>query len=323
MKKIYKVGWSKITPRGGLLIIVKENEDRSVDLTCSICSEDKELFPQPFNIKAPSDLKTRCPCACAKVYRWSEYQRAIQIERECEKRGYVFKGFKDTFRGNKTYIKLYNPSTGNLWDGCNIANFLNNKRGDPVEGRKTLVESRALSVEDRIKQVEEILKREGIPQKIEIRLECERRSFSKFIWVCKRGHETISTFNNFINHNTRCKECHHITNIFTGFVEGIYETKRYEDDYIYILRIKNSEESFYKIGRSFCPERRAIDIRSSLPKSYMVDILYLEKHKHEDCVKREKELLGSTLDKYYLPQTKFAGHTEARELFNIEDVTMT
>ncbi|MCP3683628.1 MAG: hypothetical protein GY861_13155 [bacterium] len=186
MRKVYKVGWSKITPKGAVLTIIKENTDSSVDLHCSACNEDEELFPQPFNVKSPSDLKSRCPCACARNYQWSEYQRTIQIERMCESRGYIFKGFKGSFNGNKTYIKLYNPVTGNNWEGCNIPNFLNNRRGDPVVGRKSLVEARALSIEDRVKQVEGILKTEGIQQEVELKSECKQRSFSKFAWVCKK-----------------------------------------------------------------------------------------------------------------------------------------
>ncbi|MCP3683627.1 MAG: hypothetical protein GY861_13150 [bacterium] len=124
-----------------------------------------------------------------------------------------------------------------------------------------------------------------------------------------------------MNHNTRCKICYHLTNSFSGFVDGIYEAKRCEDDYLYILRIENTEESFYKIGRSFCPERRVIDIKSSLPKSYTVGIIYLEKHNHEDCVVRERKLLNFSLDKHYIPKVTFQGYTEAREVFDIKDVT--
>lgn len=321
MIRIYKKGWTKTTPRGGTLTITRIREDKSADLVCSICHSDKELFPEDLNLKVPTELKTKCPCACAKNYRWNEAQRVVHLKRECKKRGYIFKGFKEEFQGNKTYIVLYNPVTDNEWDTCNIANFLNNGRGDPAEAIGKRGDARRIDIKERILKVESILKDENIPQRVKVLTDTSYTSYNKFQWVCKRGHLIKSTFNNFINHGTRCKTCYHLTNSFSGFVTNVYEDKRKDDDYLYILKIESPDETFYKIGRSFNPERRKIDISSDLPKNYKVYLLYLEKHSHEMCVERERRLLKITEDSHYLPKEFFNGYTEARKPFNLEEIT--
>ncbi|HDG1611393.1 TPA: GIY-YIG nuclease family protein [Vibrio cholerae] len=321
MKREYKVGWKRLTSCGATLEIVRENED-NLFIVCSRCHSDFELFPYPI-VKPKTHirkLKSKDPCGCVRSYAWSEAQRVIQIQRVCKNLGYIFHGFVGKFSGNKTYLDLENPETGNRWGSCNIANFLNNGRGDPIIGRQITTKARAISIEDRLQHVEEILKEEGIPQEITINTISKRgRSYTSFDWVCAQGHKRVSTFNNFINHNQRCGDCHHIDNNFSGFVGGVYTGRLDDNDFIYILGLENNEESFIKIGRSFNVDRRLIDIKTSA-KSYKVSLLYLEKGNHSEIVERESYLLNKTKHLHHMPTNKFDGWSECRVNVLLEEI---
>lgn len=62
----------------------------------------------------------------------------MRIQRECNKRGYIFLGFNGDYKGGKTYLKLYNPETDNEWDTATVQGLLGGV-GDPsihVSGNK-------------------------------------------------------------------------------------------------------------------------------------------------------------------------------------------
>lgn len=321
MQRVYKVGWKRITGKGGVLEIVAEDND-NLYLVCSRCHEDSELFPLPITKpkRQASDLKTRVPCSCSNTYVWTEDQRRIQILRLCADIGYIFHGFVGKFKGNKTYLDLENPETGNRWDSCCLSNFLNNGRRDPsdVEYRKL----KEVSLTDRVDTVERILRNEGIPQKITIHaLSDIKMSYTSFNWVCIRGHRRVSTFNNFINHNQRCGDCHRINNSFSGFVNGVYEGRTYDNDFLYILRFEGVNETFIKIGRTFNLERRMVDTRSAA-KGYSVSLIYLEQNLHFQIVERESYLLNKTKHLHYMPKNRFEGWSECRSVIPLEDIVI-
>ena len=111
----------------------KNSRSRGFVVECSFCSKDKELWPSGSIhglIKQVSGNNTYL-CGCSRNVHWTEIQQILRIKRECNKRGYVFKGFSEDFKGSLTKIILYNPQTQRLWDTTNIHNFLQGK-GDYV-----------------------------------------------------------------------------------------------------------------------------------------------------------------------------------------------
>lgn len=131
------IGTEFVTPKGGILKVTesfKTDTDRKLYiLECSVCSEDKELFPYGSIVKDKAGLlKGSVSCGCSKSPKWKDWQWIIKIKRECGIRGYIFHGFAEEFHGNTTKLDLENPRTGNRWKNCHIANFFNGK-GDPLD----------------------------------------------------------------------------------------------------------------------------------------------------------------------------------------------
>ena len=133
------IGTKFPTPKGGIITVIGvDDNDSNVNVKfiveCSICSKDKELFPDNLLITKSHLIGGSCPCGCPKIPKWDERQYKVIIKRVCDERGYIFKGFAESFRGGKTKLKLYNPTTGNEWCSTDARGIIT-KRGDPVEGR--------------------------------------------------------------------------------------------------------------------------------------------------------------------------------------------
>lgn len=132
------IGVQFTTPKGGILTAKQINtkgKDPRYICECSLCSEDKELFPYGSIVGSRSRLiNGGCPCGCGRNPRWSEEQNIVRVTRKCKERGYTFHGWYGEYKGSrKTYLDLYNPETNNRWKTATIDNFLRGM-GDPLEG---------------------------------------------------------------------------------------------------------------------------------------------------------------------------------------------
>ena len=142
------IGSTFTTPSGGVLNVVgklPKIKGKIVKYTveCSLCSEDKELFPETFSVVKGSLAAGSVPCGCATNYRWSKEQNIIRIKRECDKREYKFLGFYGKYKGLSTKLKLYNPVTNNNWHTTSINNLLRG-RGDPMQKGINIKSARTL-----------------------------------------------------------------------------------------------------------------------------------------------------------------------------------
>lgn len=126
-------------------------------------------------------------------------------------------------------------------------------------------------------------------------------AFSKFDWVCNKGHTCSTGTSNFIHMNQRCKTC--AENDW-----GLYKHKSEDEDTLYLLKFKSSEECFYKVGRTFKTKDRFSYFRGF----YGVDILNTITDTHRTILDKErylKQLLTSE-GYHYTPHTSFDGHQE-------------
>lgn len=140
------VGSTFPTPKGGVLTVVGVSSEKGrrhalFIYECSICSKDKELFPDCFKDTKYNTIRGQSSCGCSKNL-WTEYQNKIRVRRECNKRGYIFHGWAEDYQRNNTKLDLENKTTGNRWSTTSLNNLLRG-RGDPVEGR-----SRAFKEDD-------------------------------------------------------------------------------------------------------------------------------------------------------------------------------
>lgn len=79
-------------------------------VSCDTCSNDKELYPYGvFKIVKSSLKKGQCCCGCSSRQK-TEYEQKIFLTRECEKRGYIFKGFTEGYNGVSTEFTFLCPT---------------------------------------------------------------------------------------------------------------------------------------------------------------------------------------------------------------------
>ena len=137
------VGTEIKTPAGGTLTVIavssrKREYTKLYQLRCSICSEDKELYPVLFETTKGCLTRGRIPCGCAKSHGWSERQYRIRIKRECLNRGDKdFLDFVGAWDGNKTKLKLKCLIDGNVWETTSIADFFKGRGCPSCKGEVT------------------------------------------------------------------------------------------------------------------------------------------------------------------------------------------
>lgn len=148
-------------------------------------------------------------------------------------------------------------------------------------------------------------------------------AFSKFNWVCSKGHPCSTEISNFIHLNHRCRIC--AENLW-----GFYQGRTTDTDTLYLLMFKNNEEVFYKIGRTFKTKDRFDYFR----KFYNIDVISLLEDTHIAVHTREyyfKKLLSS-VGLHYTPNIEFHGslsecftpeilnHPEIISTFNLQEL---
>uniref|UniRef100_A0AB39AJB5 Homing endonuclease n=1 Tax=Vibrio phage P018-4 TaxID=3229728 RepID=A0AB39AJB5_9CAUD len=84
------VGTQFQTPKGGVLTVTgvagKNGKIAVFSLECSVCSKDKELFPDVFISTKGHLMKDQVPCGCAKSPKWTPKQDLILTNRLLEEK---------------------------------------------------------------------------------------------------------------------------------------------------------------------------------------------------------------------------------------------
>lgn len=356
------------TPKGGVLTVVEKlpkikGKNVKYLCECSICSEDKELFPELFeahkgHLVGSLSNKPSVPCGCS-YYKWSKKQYKIRIIRECKVRDYEFLGFLE-WRDANTMLRLRCLKDGNVWDTTKISNFFAGngcsvcaKLSTGAAHKLTDYEStlvfmgsgkfldgtifkrceRTNNVGHHVyfdmicplcsydKYVEEGLcsgvftshgssLREGMlpcrcqrgycftreQYEFDIKVVCKEEGltflgwigdyegvYSKFLWVCSKGHLCSDTIVGSFLGGTRCMECHKLRR---GNGNGYYEDRKYEQDYLYTMDF----DTPYKVGRTFEVKERINRLKSKAALPHKPKLLQLYTATHEVVYDTEQEI---------------------------------
>lgn len=117
----FKKEW--VGRKSGNLEVIGE-EGKKLIVTCSVCSKDKELFPQPLKILKHSFNKGCVPCGCSKSPSKTKEQYAILCQRKADTLdGLTFIGFRDQDVRYSTKVIL-NCSRHGMWDTSRVEGFL-------------------------------------------------------------------------------------------------------------------------------------------------------------------------------------------------------
>ncbi|ATI18275.1 hypothetical protein [Aeromonas phage AS-sw] len=116
MKKDNFVGMEFPTHKGGVLRVIGVHETvnrvKKYHVECSICSKDKELFPDLFSCTKILLTKGGMPCMCSHKPMVSEEQRMLIVSRVCNSSGYKFIGFVDGYKTSESLLRYVCPSHG-------------------------------------------------------------------------------------------------------------------------------------------------------------------------------------------------------------------
>ncbi|AUR92154.1 hypothetical protein NVP1170O_041 [Vibrio phage 1.170.O._10N.261.52.C3] len=128
------IGREYITTSGNTLTVIGVTKEKGslsrLVCECSVCSEDKELFPTgSINITTNGIKRGGTPCGCTKSPRWTSEQNIIRLSRLCEELGFNLIHYPVPLR-TSSVVKIFNPVTGNQWQPT-LNNILKYKR-DPV-----------------------------------------------------------------------------------------------------------------------------------------------------------------------------------------------
>lgn len=178
----------------------KQGSITTFKVTCEVCSQDKELFPEGYFITTKGNLeKGQLSCGCSKKHNWKEWQYLILARRAGEGR-FIVHGFAEKFHGVKTKLNCTC-----LIDNCkwtpSINNILNNKYGCPLcVGKYRPTEQEAL---DKCKQICEDSNYEflGFTDGYKNALT------TRFKYLCPMHGVQEVSYNNFVNVGNRCLLC--------------------------------------------------------------------------------------------------------------------
>ena len=129
--KSYIKNFKKLTEKGSIITVTglshrDKNKNPYLIIECSMCSKDKELFPEPLIIRKSHLDKGSLPCVCApKSPKLSWTQFEILIKRRCKELGYNYRGVSTIGKTHSTTkILLHNPKTSNTWGTTKVSAFL-------------------------------------------------------------------------------------------------------------------------------------------------------------------------------------------------------
>lgn len=121
------IGYRFQTRKNSVIRVTKRSSTKlkKYEIHCSICSNDKELFPLPLEMERYHLLRGKVPCECSRSPKLKEFQHRIKCKRKSERERLQFKGFIEPFKGRDTKIVLFCPLHGHEFNPT-IKSFLSN-----------------------------------------------------------------------------------------------------------------------------------------------------------------------------------------------------
>lgn len=123
------IGTQFETPKGSILTVVgicknRANGAKVYQVECSICSNDKEMYPFPFVILKGNLKGGSTPCGCAKAPKFSPAQMQIRLTRLCKQYGLSFVKFNEPYTKLENYFTFTCPEHGEQTN--RVYNFIYN-----------------------------------------------------------------------------------------------------------------------------------------------------------------------------------------------------
>lgn len=135
LNSLETTSWSKTEPVFGidnqLKVIGKIPKSEHYVLSCSVCTEDSELYGEGlFRATKAKLLSGQVPCGCSKSPTWEQHQLHTLAGRVCDSLGIEFVGTLPPFRGLNSKAKLCCDEHGS-WESTTLNSLLYNRVGCP------------------------------------------------------------------------------------------------------------------------------------------------------------------------------------------------
>lgn len=226
------------TPTGSILtvnhIVGKQQRRKLYDVSCSVCSIDKELYPDGFKLSKPDLTRGRIPCGCSKKPQLSEQQYTIIVKRICKEKNYKFIEFLGGYKNKNTKVVYECPYHG-IQDTTSYDNFANKYNGCRKCAHHELIESKRNK--DYITNVLGICQTENY-EFIGYQNGYKNKN-SKFDYICKTHNQSFNvSYDSFVNAGCRATCCN---SNYGGF-------KRDKPAILYVVKWSNKSRSWIKFG---------------------------------------------------------------------------
>lgn len=234
-----------LMPQGNTLTVVRElglvHSHRHYVYECSICSKDKELWPEGSIFSSLQRVKEgSAPCGCSRRPLWTEHQYYIRAKRSAESKGLVFVGWAGNFSKQETRavvkcqvhgpIEILLKSLIHHSSVCRRCHFSTSTRQTTLEMLKTRAEFTGV-------EVVELPERLSLSAKLCLR--CPRHG----VWQTRVGV--------FVDMGCGCPAC------------GVTGFRQDKEAWLYALRSECG--GYLKVGISNAPSKRFSQLAATTP----------------------------------------------------------
>lgn len=180
----------------------KRNGELMYEMECSICSPDKELYPDGFCMVSRDILKGINPCGCSVRSKLSMEQRFIILNRVCIEHGYELIGFCGDYNGVTTKVKYICPIHGEIQ--TTYHNLVTRKSSCKLCSMKKLSDSSRCV--DPINQIQSVCKEKDGISFVRIVGKYKNQS-TKVIMKCDIHGEYKTSFVSVVHAKSGCPKC--------------------------------------------------------------------------------------------------------------------
>lgn len=268
-------------------------------VTCKICSQDPELFPEGYFLSTKGNLeKGKLPCGCSKTPKWKEYHHIVRLNRAVKNKSFVVHGFAEEFHGQKTRVNCECLIDGYKWTPT-ISSIVNGNRGcQKCAGKYKPTEQEAFNECEKI-CLENNYKAVSFPNGY-------KNKYSKFKYICLFHGEQIVVYEKWVKEGTRCPGCYC----------GGYNPNKHGA--FYVVKWTHENHLFLKFGIT----NRDVNVRikeQSDVTNYKPEFLFVANFNDGSIpLNIESRIKSSNLNRNIISKELFAdGFTET---INIEDL---
>ncbi|ATI17852.1 hypothetical protein [Aeromonas phage AS-yj] len=261
------IGQTFPTPKGGVLTVVgiadrKSGTHKLYKLTCSICHEDKELFPELFESTKGNLVTGRAPCGCSNRTNWKPFQIEVIVGRLCKEMGYEYVGFPEGYKNCYSKFEYICHTHGK--QSVSYCKFVNCCRRCPDCGTESMKDKQRNPEAETI--VKELCDKEGyeyigFP-------EGYKNAHSKFEYICHTHGKQSVSYCKFVNCCQRCPDC------------AEYGYGKSKHGYLYVTNWTNYDKDtneFFKIGiTNFLDQRIKQQARKTSYKPHQLIVFKFE-----------------------------------------------